>query len=62
MAVAKKWPHKQITAWRPEELCPLLRLAAVKYHDDAYSRAARAISKIASGAAGDGLLDPTGDP
>ena len=55
--VATKWPHKQVTAWQPEELRPLPRLAAVKYQDDAYSGAASAISKIALEAARDGLLD-----
>ena len=39
----KKWTDKQISAFQPEILAPLLRRAAIRYHEPAYERS---ISKI----------------
>jgi hypothetical protein len=41
----KKWTDKQISAFQPEKLAPLLRQAALRDRDSAY---ARAVSKITS--------------
>lgn len=39
----KRWPHKQITPFRPSELHPVLRLAAVVWKDPTYRALAQQI-------------------
>jgi Alginate lyase len=39
----KKWTYKQISAFQPEKLAPLLRRAALRYNEPAYERS---VSKI----------------
>jgi hypothetical protein len=39
----KRWPHKQITPFRPSELHPVLRLAAVGWKDPTYRALAQQI-------------------
>jgi hypothetical protein len=43
----KKWRYKQISAWQPEKLAPLLRRAAVQYREPSYEQAINKVSAIA---------------
>jgi hypothetical protein len=43
---AKPWPYKQISAFQPEKLAPLLRRAALQYREPGYEQAIGKISKI----------------
>ncbi len=42
----KPWPYKQISAFQPEKLAPLLRRAALQYREPRYEQAIGTISKI----------------
>ena len=42
----KKWNHKQITAFEPEKLAPLLRQAALRWHEPAYEKVLNKLPKI----------------
>lgn len=45
-ARGKEWPYPQITPWAPSDLLPLLREAAVQYHDRAYEELIAKLSGI----------------
>ncbi|MGH7852138.1 MAG: alginate lyase family protein, partial [Candidatus Binatia bacterium] len=38
-AAEKKWPYKEIAAFEPQKLAPLLRIAALRYREPAYEHA-----------------------
>lgn len=40
------WPYKQLSAFQPEKLAPLLRRAALRYRDPGYEQALGKISKV----------------
>jgi len=42
----QKWPYQQITKWSPTEVAPLLRRAAIKYHDRRYEDVIAKISGL----------------
>jgi hypothetical protein len=42
----RPWPYKQLSAFQPEKLAPLLRRAALQYRDPGYEQALGKISKI----------------
>ena len=43
----KKWNYQQISGLQPEKLAPMLRRAAVRYHEPAYEKAIGKLPKIA---------------
>jgi hypothetical protein len=43
---AKPWPYKQISAFQPEKLAPLLRRAALQYREPSYEQTIGKISKL----------------
>jgi Alginate lyase len=44
----KKWTYKQISAFQPEKLAPLLRRAALRYGEPTYERAVRKMTRAAT--------------
>lgn len=42
----KKWPHKEIAAFEPQKLAPLLRIATLRYREPAYEQALAKLPKI----------------
>jgi hypothetical protein len=42
----KKWPYKEIAAFEPQKLAPLLRIAAIRYREPAYEYAIARLPKI----------------
>jgi Alginate lyase len=44
----KKWTYKQISAFQPEKLAPLLRRAALRYSEPGYERAISKITRTAT--------------
>jgi hypothetical protein len=42
----KKWPYKEIAAFEPQKLAPLLRIAAIRYREPAYEHAIARLPKI----------------
>ena len=51
----KKWPYRQIGQFTPEELRPLLRRAAIVYHDSKYGAVASRFAEV-SGAERESLV------
>jgi Alginate lyase len=47
----KKWPYKEIAAFEPHKLGPLLRIAALRYREPAYERMITKLPKITGGEA-----------
>lgn len=41
---AKPWPYRNIVAWNPTGLAPLLHLAAARWHDASYEQAAEMLA------------------
>jgi hypothetical protein len=46
-AQGQAWPHRQITAWSPKDLAPLLREASVRYREPRYEALAARSSGVA---------------
>jgi hypothetical protein len=42
----KKWPYKEISAFEPQKLAPLLRIATLRYREPAYEQALARLPKI----------------
>jgi alginate lyase len=42
----KKWPYKEISAFEPQKLAPLLRIAALRYREPAYEKAIMKLPNI----------------
>ena len=42
----KEWPYKESGAFEPHKLGPLLRIAALRYHEAAYEQAIAKLPKI----------------
>jgi hypothetical protein len=42
----KRWSYQEISGWQAEKLAPLLRRAAIRYHEPSYEEAIRKLPAI----------------